>query len=142
MVIDAAPVEIYMPILRQIGTELLSLVADPRQRQSNRQMNRRRRQLIAPQLLPDARQRQQVVILIADLIERELPMPRTDDVILAIVHQHVLRVRRFSLAASNARRKNAVRRLDVPVAVIQPDDVDFAEYPHILLTFSAFAATK
>ena len=142
MVVDAAPVEIYMPILRQIGAEPLALVADPRQRQSDRQMNSRRGQLIAPKLLPDARQRQQVVILIADLIERELPMPRTDDVILAIVHQHVLRVRRFSLAASNARRKNAVRRLDVPVAVIQPDDVDFAEYPHILLTFSAFAATK
>ena len=82
------------------------------------------------------------MILIADLIQRELPMPRADDVILAIVHQHVLRVRRFGLAASNARRENAVRRLDVPVAVIQPDDVDFAKYPHILLTFSAFAATK
>lgn len=93
MVVDAAPVEIYMPILRQIGAEPLALVADPRQRQSDRQMNSRRGQLIAPKLLPDARQRQQVVILIADLIERELPMPRTDDVILAIVHQHVLRVR-------------------------------------------------
>ena len=105
-------------------------------------MNSRRGQLIAPKLLPDARQRQQVVILIADLIQRELPMPRADDVILAIVHQHVLCVRRFSLAASDARRENAVRRLDVPVAVIQPNDVDIAECPHILLTFSAFAATK
>ena len=82
------------------------------------------------------------MVLIADLIQRELTMPRADDVILAVVHQHILRVRRFSLAASDARRKNAVRRLDVPVAVIQPDDVDFAEYSHMLLTFSAFAATK
>ena len=70
MVINASPVEIHMAVLRQIGTELLALVADPRQRQSNRQMNRRRGQLIAPQLLPDARQIQQLVGLIADLIHR------------------------------------------------------------------------
>ncbi len=87
MVFDAAPDEIHMVVLEQIGTKALTLGLHPGQGQTGGDVDAGFGHPVRPQLLTDAGERQEVVIWVADLVRGELLVSAADDVVFAIVNQ-------------------------------------------------------
>ena len=89
----------------------------------------------AVQLTGHAHERQDIEVLVHRLVDDELLVPLADAVILAAVFQDVAGKYRFGVVLRYGCRRNRIRRLDVPVAVVNADHGDFllVQIDHVFL---------
>lgn len=88
--------------------------------------------------LPDAGERQEIVIRVADLVRDELPVPSADEVVFAVVNQQVLRVDRLMVEGQDAGREDAAGGFQVAVAIVNSDDLHVLKLFHNVPLFQFF----
>ena len=141
MVLHAVEGEVGGLVLEQVFTKRLLLLADPGQWQSDRQVDAGGGQPTELQFPGDGSERQDVVIGIVDLAGQEGLVFLADDVILALVHQHIVGKDRFCVVCRHAGLKVPVRCLYATIAVVDgDDDVSHGIYLVFLINSAVTAA--
>ena len=115
--------EVDMGVLGQVCLELLPLLVSPGQGQAGGDDDLRRGQAPMPKLLADGRQRQDVIVVVHDLVLAELLVAGANGIALVLVGQHVVHGEAHPLVAGrDAGREDEGRGLDVAIAVVDGDD--------------------
>ena len=115
--------EVDVGVFGQVCLELLPLLVSPGQGKAGGDDDLRRGQAPMPELLADGRQRQDVIIVIHDLVLAEFLVAGADGIALVLVGQHVVHGEAHLLVAGrDAGRENEGRGLDVAIAVVDGDD--------------------
>ncbi len=138
VVFDAAPDEIHMVVLEQIGTKALTLGLHPGQGQTSGDVHASLSHPVLPQLLPDTGERQDVVIRVADLVRGELPVSAANDVVFAVVNQQVLCVDGLVVEGQDAGGEDAAGGFQVAVAIVNSDDLHVLKLFHNVPLFQFF----
>ena len=138
VVFDAAPDEIHMVVLEQIGTKALTLGLHPGQGQTGGDVDAGFGHPVFPKLLTDAGEGQDIVIRVADLVRGELPVSAADDVVFAVVNQQVLRVDGLVVEGQDAGREDAAGGFQVAVAIVNSDDLHVLKLFHNVPLFQFF----
>ena len=142
VVFDAAPDEIHMVVLEQIGTKALTLGLHPGQGQTGGDVDAGFGPPVFPKLLTDAGEGQDIVIRATDLVRSELPVPAADDVVFAFVNEQVLCVGRLVVEGQHAGGEDAAGGFQVAVAVVDADDLHVLKLFHKVPLFQLFGENR
>ena len=142
VVFDAAPGEIHMIVLEQIGAEALTLGLHPGQGQTGGDVHAGFGHPVLPQLLSDAGECQDVVIRVADLVQGELSVPAADDVVFAVINEQILRVDRLVVEGQHAGGEDAAGGFQVSIAIVNSDDLHVLKLFHNVPLFRLFGENR
>ena len=123
VIIRLAEGEADLFVLREIRGKLCLLSRGPCERKPRGDDDVRFVDAFVFEFHSDARQREQVIILVALLLGHEFLVPLADDVVPPAVHEHVAREQRLMIVPRDPGLEDVVRGLDVPVTVVDADDV-------------------
>ena len=126
--------------MKQVFLERLLLLPYPGQRQSDRQVDVGSGHVSELQLSGDGGQRQDVVVGIVDLAGQEGLVLLTNDVILALIYQHIVGKYGFPVVSRHAGLEVPMRCLYAAIAMVDGDDDAFHEMSLVSLIILAVTA--
>lgn len=125
-------VESHILISEQIGSEVLTLFANPGQRQTSGQMNICFTHAIYIQLSGNCHQSQKIIVLVHCLVRDKFLVSLADAVIGSFIFQNIAGKDWFCVIGSDSGRCDSVCSFDVAIAVIHGDDFDVFQFFHLL----------
>ena len=109
-------------IFGEVGGKLCFLSACPSEREPSGNDNVRLRQSLVFQFLRNRHKGEKIIVLVLDLIRKELLVSFTDEIVPAAIFEHIFRKQRLGIIANNAGFEAVVSGLDIAVTVIDSYD--------------------
>ena len=120
----------------EISGKVLFLSACPSQGQACGDNHLCFGQLFTLKLLRNGNKGEDIIVLVTDFVGKELLVSFFDQIIFAVVYEHISRKQRLGIVCEQSGLKAAVRRFHIPISVVDADNVHFIKILHF--TFLLF----
>ena len=80
--------------------------------------------MLIRQLCSNSGESKQIVVIILNLVGEEFFMPFSDNVVAAVIYEHVRGEQRFGIVPDNSGREAVISCFSVAVTIVHTDDFD------------------